>query len=235
MNIFDNSIIDFVNQFSQQSKVFDYALVYLSYNNLLKGGILAIIIWWCWFKKDDNQSVNRKNIILVLISCILAITIARSLALTLPFRFRPIHEEDLIFILPYGVSIISLEGWSSFPSDHAVLSFTLSVGILHISKKIGIFSIIYSLLFISFPRIYLGLHYPTDIIAGAFIGIMIYTLIHHYFLKSEWLQSIEDYFHLKPGISYSLFFLVTYQIADMFNGIRSIMSACWKLLQFITT
>ncbi len=196
---------------------------------------MAIIIWWCWFIKDENQSNHKKHIILTLISCVFAIAIARGLALTLPFRLRPIHEEGLNFLLPSGFSGTVLERWSSFPSDHAVLFFTLSVGILFISKKMGIFSIAYTLLFISFPRIYIGLHYPTDILAGAFIGATIVTVINVYFLKNKCLQLIENYSDSTPGIFYSLFFLFTYQIADMFDSSRAIMRFCWKILHIVIT
>jgi undecaprenyl-diphosphatase len=233
MNIFDTVTIKFVNQFSQHSQIVDKMFSRLAGNELLKGGILAIIIWWAWFKTDEDHSHNRKHIILTLISCVFAMALARGLALTLPFRLRPLQQGGLNFLPPYGVEVTDLEAWSSFPSDHAVLFFALSVGLLYVSKKIGIFSLFYTVLFISFPRIYLGLHYPTDIIAGAIIGTTIAIISNLCPLKSKWLQSIENWSYLKPHLFYPLFFLFTYQIADNFEGSRAIISSGWNLLQLI--
>lgn len=225
MNTFDYVIVTYINQFSQQSLTFDKLLILLSGNHLLKGGVLVIIIWWAWFKNDDHHPLNRKHIILILISCIAAIAFARGLALTSPFRLRPLYEKGLNFLLPYGMSPTCLDGWSSFPSDHAALFFALSTGLLFTSRRAGTFSLIYTTLFISFPRIYLGLHYPTDIIAGAIIGIIFALLSNIYLINNTCLQSIANWSYSKPSFYYPLFFLFTYQIADLFDSSRAIISA----------
>jgi undecaprenyl-diphosphatase len=233
MNSFDFEIIAYVNQFSQHSRMFDNLVRFLSDNHLLKGGVLTIIIWWAWFHIDERRSHDREHIISTLLSCFVAMQLARALALTLPFRIRPLHEEYLSFLLPYGMTPTALEGWSSFPSDHAVLFFTLSTGLVFISKKVGIFALFYTTLFIAFPRIYLGLHYLTDIIAGAIIGITIALLGNMYLCKVISLQKIVSWSHSKPSLFYPLFFLLTYQIADMFDGIRAISKAGFKLFQTV--
>lgn len=57
----------------------------------------------------------------------------------------------------------------SFPSGHAANSFMLAV-LLSIAKK-RLFFIFYSVAsIVAFSRIYLGVHFPSDILAGAFIG-----------------------------------------------------------------
>jgi undecaprenyl-diphosphatase len=233
MNIFDTVAIHFVNQFSQHSLIFNKMLHVLSYNNLFKGSIFAVIIWWAWFDNNEDHSRNRKHIILTIISSLVAIALARGLALALPFRHRPLSQEGLHFLLPHGVKMSTLEYWSSFPSDHATLFFALSVGFLFISRKVGIFSLFYTAFLICFPRIYLGLHYPTDIIAGAVIGITIAIMTNHYLLRSKWLQSIENWSYSTPGLFYPLFFLLTYQIANLFDESRAIVAACWKLCKII--
>jgi len=183
MNIFDIAIIEFINQFSQHSLIVDQMFWILAGTKLLKGSIFVIIIWWAWFKTGEDHSHNRKRIILTLLSCVSAIILARVLVETLPFRVRPLHQEGLNFLLPYGGKETILDDASSFPSDHATLFFALTVGLCYVSKNIGVFSLFYALLFISFPRIYLGLHYPTDISAGAIIGTTIAIIVNLVFLR----------------------------------------------------
>ncbi len=231
MNSFDLNIITYINQFSQNSLAFDRAISFLASSNSLKGGVLVTIIWWAWFKNDKCQTHNREHVTLTLLCCFFALFLGRVLALTLPYRLRPFHEESLAFLIPYGVEETKLEGWSSFPSDHALLFFALSTGLLFISRKIGVFALTYTALFIGLPRIYLGLHYPTDIIAGAVIGMAISALGNIYLAHAKSIKSITNWAILKPHFFYPMFFILTYQIVDMFGDARSIGSGVYKLFQ----
>jgi len=233
MNPFDFAIMNYVNQFSKHSWMFDQFNVFLVRSNLLKGAVLATTIWWAWFKKEDRHPDNREHIISTLFSCFVAIALARALALTLPFRLRPLHEDSLHFLVPLGLSPDASEGWSSFPSDHAVLFFTLSTGLLFVSRKVGVLALIYATLFIAFPRVYLGLHYPTDIIAGAIIGIAIAIIGNIYLVKNKHIQSVASWSYSKPNVFYPLLFLCTYQIADMFDSSRFVLGTASKLIQIV--
>jgi undecaprenyl-diphosphatase len=233
MNSFDSKIISFFNQFSQLSHTFDSMVNFIVSNNLLKAGIVVILFWWYWFKNDEKQLKYREHILPTILSCSFAILLARGMALLLPLRLRPIHESGLSFILPYGVKTDMLGGWSSFPSDHAVMFFALATGLLFVSKKTGIFALIYVTLFISLPRIYLGFHYPTDIIAGAFLGICIGWIGNQEFVIKSIIRPLLVYDKKFPSVFYSLFFLLTSQMLDMFDSSRAIIKAAFKFLESI--
>jgi undecaprenyl-diphosphatase len=236
VNIFDGTVISYVNQFSRHSPTFDKLLAFLADNHLLKGGVLMMLVWWLWFRKEDEpDSHNCDHIIATFVGCVVGMTLARFLALTLPFRLRPLHEAGLDFLIPYGASPAILDGWSSFPSDHAVLFFALSTGLLFVSKRAGIFALAYTTAFIAFPRIYLGLHYPTDILAGAVIGIAISILCNVYLIKSARLHSLTKWSYSKPQFFYPLFFLFTYQVADLFSSSRAIFGEAFMLLKNISS
>ena len=57
----------------------------------------------------------------------------------------------------------------SFPSDHAAVAFAIAFGVLAFSRRAGILFLAAATL-ISLSRIALGLHYPSDVLAGALVG-----------------------------------------------------------------
>lgn len=224
MNLFDSSIMEYVNSFSRVSGIFDTTIYFVAGNHLIKGGFLLLLFWWAWFKPTKSPEPVRKRLISTLIACFIAMTAARILALTLPFRLRPIHDDSISFLLPYSMPRGMLEGWSSFPSDTAVLFFCLSTGIFFVSRKVGLLALAHTTLLICLPRIYLGMHYPTDIIAGGAVGVGIAWLCNSSIFHNKISRHILVWETSKPQFFYPLLFLISYQIADMFNNSRDFFS-----------
>lgn len=151
----------------------------------------------------------------------------------LPFRPKPLLEESLDFLLPLGMPPTELGGLSSFPSDHAVLFVALSTGLFFVSRRVGAFALSFTILFIAFPRLYLGFHYPSDIIAGAIIGMTVALFGNILLVKSTNIRSIANWSYSKPALFYPLFFLLTYQVADLFNSSRNMLTGGVELIQGI--
>jgi undecaprenyl-diphosphatase len=194
----------------------------LSDKYILKGGLLVTMLWWLWFKPDEKQTARREQIISTIFGCMIALLLARVLAHILPFRARPIDDPGMHFVRPYDIPTTFLHKWSSFPSDHAALFFALSIGLYYASKKAGILAIIYTVLFIMFPRVYLGLHYPSDIVGGALLGAFSAWITNSKAFRSRVSAGFVYLEQSRPQFFYSAFFLVTFQIADMFDGIRDV-------------
>ncbi|MFH1824597.1 MAG: phosphatase PAP2 family protein [Candidatus Firestonebacteria bacterium] len=79
-------------------------------------------------------------------------------------RIRP------FYVLPHVYDLVNA-GYLSFPSNHAANSFALATIVTYFSKKIGVCFIILSCI-IGFSRIYVGVHYPFDVIGGMIIGFL---------------------------------------------------------------
>lgn len=61
---------------------------------------------------------------------------------------------------------------SSFPSGHTTFSFTQAVIYSHYYPRMKIPLFVYATL-VGFSRVYLGEHYPTDVLGGALLGISV--------------------------------------------------------------
>lgn len=231
MKSFDTWIMLFFNQLAQISYAFDRGVFLLSANELLKGGVFMAIMWWGWFAKDkfDEMIANRKIVIATFISSGLVMMVTRGLALILTFRDRPIYNESLGLKPTLGFPSEIAHGWSSFPSDHAALFFTLVIGVFLLSKWLGILAFFYCTFFIMVPRLYLGLHYPSDILAGMVLAILISSLVHNLRFKML-MESIYRWENNFTAIFYAAFFLVCFQGAVLFNHLRSIVSFCVSIM-----
>ena len=191
-------------------------------NDFIKGGIVVSLLWYFWFKKSIKINYNRERIIITLISCMVAIFIGRLLARILPFRLRPLLNPELNTFFPNKSEIHGLEFASSFPSDHAILFFSLATGIFLISKKMGLLTYLYVFFIICFPRIYIGLHYPTDILMGAVVGIVITLLLSNKRIWYPVSQRVLKFSVEYSGLFYMMFFLISFQISTLFQSARSI-------------
>ena len=60
----------------------------------------------------------------------------------------------------------------SFPSGHTLASFECAIAIFCYRRKGGIAALVFAVL-IAFSRLYLQVHYPTDVLCGAFLGSVI--------------------------------------------------------------
>ena len=231
MNSFDESIIHFLNSFSRKSMFFDRLMNFIIDDYFIKGGIIVSLFWFFWFHKSNKINYNRKGIIISVLSTFIAIIVAKLLELILPFRIRPAYNPEVIFLRPYRFSDYGLDKWSSFPSDHAVMFFALATGIFLISKKIGTLVYLYVFFIICFPRMYLGLHYPTDILVGALIGIFVTFLVSMLKICDFIVSKVFEFSLKYEGLFYALFFLLSFQIATMFSEIRTMGLYLFDFLQ----
>jgi len=115
---------------------------------------------------------TRKCGILMLISLILGLILGNVLLKNLIQRPRPCWiDNNILLLIPNPVDY-------SFPSGHTLASFEAAIMIFLHNKKWGVPAIILAIL-IAFSRMYLFVHFPTDILAGAILGIAISICVYY--------------------------------------------------------
>ena len=236
LDALDFPISTFLNGFARRSWAFDQSVAFLSHNDLFKGAALMALLWWAWFRAGIRATGDaaRDHVIATLISCGVALFVARLMILLLPFRERPLHTEALHWRLPYGVAVTALDGLSSFPSDHATLFFALAVGLVFVSRRLGLLALAYVTIAIALPRLYLGLHFLSDLVAGGLIGGAISAAGNRLLAGGRLVARVRDWSDSAPRYFYPALFLLTYQIAELFGNSRTLVSGLAKLGKALT-
>ena len=223
MNWFDVRILMFLNHFANHWRLFDGAVTRAYSTNLIGPGVAVAIAWCALFDRREEDKLRKGSELLfsTFLLCALATLAARALALSLPFRTRPVWTPALNFQLPAGAQPVLL-GWSSFPSDHATLFFALAMGIFFVSRRLGWLAFAWVAAAISFPALYRGIHWPTDVIAGAALGVGFAHLAKIPFLRENVRKFTLKWYHQHPGLFFAILFLWSYQITTLFDDARRI-------------
>ena len=137
-----------------------------------------------------------------LLICVLLLIVAVGLAdLTAKYcfkevfeRYRPSHnlalKDQLHFVLnANGLPYIG--GKFGFVSSHACNMFALTFLFYRFIKEKypkAIWLLLFLVLLIIYSRVYLGVHYPSDVIAGGVIGVFIAQFLYYLSLEFKWVK-----------------------------------------------
>lgn len=224
----DLTLFHYINGLCGQYLALDHMANRLE-SGQLKGLAFSATFGVLWFQRAKDQFRRRETLILMLVAIVLSLVIARICADLLPFRVRPMFVPDIGYQAPLFHLDSYFENWSSFPSDTAALLFVMTTGFLLVSRWWGFAWLCFTAMAIS-ARIYFGLHYLGDVLAGALIGIVITIAINNGFVRQRIARPILIFEKQAPGIFYGLLFPFLYEISTLFAFTRSLRHAVTHLL-----
>lgn len=141
---------------------------------------LPIILLILWFlpKENAKKAALRASVSVILAWPILAGIIGRLVNRPRPFGTAGVHE--LVFHRPDY----------SFPSDHATALFAVATSFyLSGYKKLSYLMFVIAIV-VSFFRVATGLHFPSDVIAGAILGAISAGIIY---ILDSYLDVVYDF------------------------------------------
>lgn len=140
--------------------------------SLSNAGILWIALALVFLLRRDTRRMG----LTIGIALILGILIGNLGIKPLTARIRPYDFDASISL------IIPPETEYSFPSGHSLAAFEGAFSIFLYRRKWGTAALIIAVL-TAFSRVYLQVHYPTDVICGSLLGIA-FSLIAFYIVKN---------------------------------------------------
>lgn len=152
-------------------------------------GVTGILPWmlfyvsilWLVFKNNKTE-MSLTILVFVALTVLLADQSSATLIKPLVGRLRPTHEPSLAG----QIQIVNgyLGGLYSFPSSHAANTFAvatfLSLMVRH--RRMTTLCFLWAVMS-CYSRVYLGVHYPSDIMCGAVLGALIGFLTYYLYRK----------------------------------------------------
>ncbi|WP_305952037.1 phosphatase PAP2 family protein [Emticicia oligotrophica] len=162
------------------NQLFDILMYWVTYRFTW----IPLYIYIIYYLFQNTKNRFAINLVFVLLSVGLSDRFTSGFMKPFFHRFRPCHDpaiQNLVHVVG------DCGGQFGFASSHASNSFALVMAIYLLAKlnnwslKLPAFLLFWAII-VSYSRIYVGVHFPTDIVVGAIVGIMI-TLFTYIFLK----------------------------------------------------
>jgi undecaprenyl-diphosphatase len=130
--------------------------------------VLLLVVATLWITPADTRTAtyNRRAVVVyAVVAALLALGVNQLISAAW-FRPRPFAHHDVTLLLSHSTD-------ASFPSDHAAGGFALAVIVWQAHdrwlRRLGWLMLALGVL-LCFARVYSGVHYPGDVIAGAIVG-----------------------------------------------------------------
>lgn len=169
----DLNIFYFFNNLAGESRIFDILAIFLAgYFQYFLIAIFLLLLFFSGYAKREKLRLFWVTMI--------SITVAR-LGVVELIRF--FYHRPRPFIVHQVHQLLSENDWS-FPSGHSAFFFAMAMAIYLYNKKWGIGFFLAAIL-MNINRIIAGVHYPSDIIGGAIIGMAVAYIVFYFAEKAK--------------------------------------------------
>jgi membrane-associated phospholipid phosphatase len=229
MNSFDSKILTVLTSDALHSESFSHVVSIVADFYLFKGVLPLAMLCAIWFDTRERRQWQREMVVATILSGLLALFIGRVLAHYLPFRQRPLYDQSLHLTFPIAATPEAvLRTWSSFPSDHAMMWAAVAMGIFLVSRWMGVIALLQYVFLICLPRVYLGLHYPSDVLAGMILGVGVTCVVTRKPVMVRFAPAIVRFIDRYPSVSYACIFVILFELATTFDEPRELAQSIFR-------
>ena len=141
----------------------DTVLAFLGEYGVPLASVLLMLLAWAWARQGKGAPVA--------VAGVLWAGLAAGLALLLNVPVRAMVQRPRPFVAHPGQLdlLMSHQANGSFASDHATFTMALAGGVMLVNRRLGLIGIGLAF-FEGFLRVFMGVHYPTDVLGGYALG-----------------------------------------------------------------
>lgn len=155
----------------QAPRWFDRGMEFVGEYGLLLAMVLLVL--WCWWSVRRRGGEEAASSVAALVWA----PLAAGLAVLVNVPIRGFVERPRPFVDHQGIDVLVTGKTDySFVSDHATLTMAMAVGLFVASRTFGLVGLGLALLE-GFCRVYMGVHYPTDVVGGFALGTAVALLL----------------------------------------------------------
>ncbi|WP_394432773.1 phosphatase PAP2 family protein [Streptomyces sp. SGAir0957] len=151
---------------------FDKAMEFVGEYGILLG--LVLVVLWCWWGARKRGALDdAASSVAAVVWAPLAAAVA--VLVNVPIRSfverpRPFKDHDGLTVLVDGKNDFS------FVSDHATLAMAMGAALFVAHRKLGLAGLALAVVE-GFCRVFMGVHYPTDVVGGFALGTAVALLL----------------------------------------------------------
>ncbi len=230
LHYFDLPILHAINGFCGESWLADRLISHIALD--FKFAVPLCVWWVLWFQPAEDQLRRRQILILVIVAVLLSLVVNRSLSVLMPYRVRPMETPNIGYHQPMfeqGFDMRDFELWSSFPSDQATYFFAFAAGFWLISRRVGFWMGVYSMVII-LARVYLGTHFPSDVTVGALLGLAVQVALNRPPLRAA-TTPILTREKANPALVNAVMFFILLEMGTGFMNVRDIGRSLFRFLR----
>lgn len=162
MQHLDYYLFTLINNMSGHNKLLDSAMVIFAKWGVVVYGAILLYLFFCG-QEPGVGMLNRKNVVKGVLAACIALLINQIIGF-IYIRPRPFTTHTVNLLIDRSPD-------PSFPSDHAAGAGSLSLTVFSEHPYIGTLMFCLTLLLI-ISRVYVGTHYPLDVLGGVFTGFL---------------------------------------------------------------
>jgi membrane-associated phospholipid phosphatase len=189
-----------------KSRAFDIAVVEGVAHNILGGFWYGAVLFVCWIR--GNQAGGEKaqgRVLRILLASLMAILLMLG-ASALISRVPPGSDPRLAS--HYPLEVYTNVDTNSFPSYSTTLYTAIAVGTFALDASAAWFLGVGVIFLVGLPRIYIGGHYPTDVLAGMVLGLASHFLARAY--PEARLRALRDWVFGRGKMTWVLGQIIVY-------------------------
>ncbi|OAA92425.1 phosphatase PAP2 family protein [Clostridium ljungdahlii] len=168
-----------INNLANKNLILDKIMIFFSkYSPFIFAAVLSAVFILGIVKRNSKYRKGAVNALFItslnlILNCIIG---------GIYYVDRPFVHNKVNLLLPHASN-------ASFPSDHAAGTMSIALGFKNYNKRLSLILTVLSLI-VGFSRVYVGNHYPMDVIA-AYVIVSITNYIYNLILRSK-IQSLYE-------------------------------------------